>query len=736
MAGLKIKGRLKKVFVTAMASMMLLQATTGTVFAATADGTDYVTVNSNERNPIPKAYVAYDEINNLGVEAGTVIGEYKFTAANNYFKNPQDIDIDKNDNLYIADTGNNRVLVVSAEGEVLTVITKADGEPFNGPEGVFVDNDGDIYIADTGNRRIVHCANDGTYIESFVNPPDELVKDTAFNPSKLVVSETGLIYVVRGENIMAIDGNNGFRGLFGQTDIGYSLVDVLVRMFASDEQKLFVARRTASSYINVDLGDDGLIYATSMERIEGEIKALNSIGNNVFRKYTSIGDSFTNPITSFFNNMFKAVVAGNSFKFGEYFDDEGNYIEPVFVDVTIDKDGIVTAAEQNGGKIYQYDQNGNMLCAFGGLGESKGTFSRPASIAVNSKGLIYVVDRLNNNIQVFEPTDFILTVHAATTSYENGLHDESFDLWNEVLSMDENYTLAHAGIANSYYKMGEYEKAMTSAMNANDRDIYTKAFDEHKYEIMQDNFFLVVVIIIAVVVAAFLFLKYSFRAAKKACWNFISDKTKHMSLGQGILFAYNVLTHPGDCMEAIRYNKKRINMVVPFLIFIAAYVVRIAYIYIVHYPLASIELTDANIIFEGVKLFIVPITWIPASFMVTSISDGETKMKEIFFATSLSLVPYIVINTPLMFLSNVLSKTQASWYGVFSAAAFIWMFIILFLGLWILNGYSFGKTIKCVIIIAFVMLLIWIVCLLCYVLVARLFQFVGGVYEEFLMSIL
>jgi len=122
--------------------------------------------------------------------------------------------------------------------------------------------------------------------------------------------------------------------------------------------------------------------------------------------------------------------------------------------------------------------------------------------------------------------------------------------------------------------------------------------------------------------------------------------------------------------------------------------------------------------------------------MVTSISDGETKMKEIFFATSLSLVPYIVINTPLMFLSNVLSKTQASWYGVFSAAAFIWMFIILFLGLWILNGYSFGKTIKCVIIIAFVMLLIWIVCLLCYVLVARLFQFVGGVYEEFLMSIL
>ena len=126
-------------------------------------------------------------------------------------------------------------------------------------------------------------SNDGTYIESFYNPEDELVGTTDFNPSKLVVSSTGLIYVVRGENIMAIDGNNGFRGLFGQTNIGYSLTDVLVRIFASDQQKLFHTRRTASSYVNVDLGDNGLIYATSMERIEGEIKVLNSIGNNIYR---------------------------------------------------------------------------------------------------------------------------------------------------------------------------------------------------------------------------------------------------------------------------------------------------------------------------------------------------------------------------------------------------------------------------------------------------------------------
>ena len=128
-----------------MATLMLLQAGAVSAFAATADGTDYVTADSNSRMPIPKAYVTLDEINNLG----------GFKTGNaNFFKNPQDIDIDKHDNLYVADTGNNRIILMNAKCETLAVYTEANGIAFNAPEGLFVDEDGDIYVADTGNNRI------------------------------------------------------------------------------------------------------------------------------------------------------------------------------------------------------------------------------------------------------------------------------------------------------------------------------------------------------------------------------------------------------------------------------------------------------------------------------------------------------------------------------------------------------------------------------------------------------
>lgn len=697
-----------------------------------ASDMDYVTANTSFRIPIPKAYNATKTINNLGKIKSTPWEEESI-----FFKDPQDIFIDKQDNIYVLDTGNSRVVVMNKDLVTIGVYRSPDGKPFSSPEGIFVDDDGDMYVSDTGNSRIVHMSKDGELIEIFHNPESQLVSGAPFSPSKLIVSKTGYIYVVRGENIMAIDGNNGFRGLFGQTDIGYNLAEALTRIFASDFQKLAMKRRTASSYINIALGEDGMIYATSLERIEGEVKKLNSIGNNIFRKYKSVGSGFTNPITAYIKTkILKSAVAGNTFKFGEYFDDEGYYIEPIFRDVAVDKNGIIAIIEEITGKIYQYDQDGNMLAAFGGLGERKGEFSRTSAIEVNSEGTYFVVDRLNNSIQCFEPTEFIITVQEATTAYNKGNYDEAYTKWSKVLELHENYELAHAGLAQAYYKQERWKESMDESKLASNRDLYTKAFDEYKYEVLRANFVPIVGIGLVLLIGVFFFLKYSIKAGKKANWEFMNNHHKKMGVWQGVKYCYNVLIHPVDTIEGVRYYKDRINLKASLIVLAAAYIVRIAYIYIVHYPLASIEVNDANAIFEAVKLFIVPITFIPASFAVSSISDGESKFPEIAFTSILGLVPFIFINTPLMFISNIMSKSQQSWYGVFNLIVYIWMAIILFLSMKILNNYSFGKTIRMIIITVFVVLVIWLVAGMFYVLSARVIQFIISVMQEFKVNFL
>ncbi len=715
---------LKKIGVGLLAGITCMLTVSQTVLAAGTD--NYVTGNDSYRQPVPQCYNVVKTVNNIG----------DFEDSKRYFSNPQDIFIDKNDNIYIVDTGNRRIVKMNSNYETVGIYYGPD-KAFKAPQGIFVDDDGDMYVADTENNRIVHMDPDGKLVEEFGNPESELNTGEIFEPSKLIVSKTGYIYVVRGENIMAIDGNGEFRGNYGQTNIGYSLSEVLLRMFASEEQRAFVAKRLASAYISVTLGDDGMIYATSMEREEGEIKKLNSVGNNIYRKYKTVGSSIRNPISDFINkNILKAVVAGNSFKFGEYFNDVGMYQEPYFVDICVDSEGIVTVLERLNSRVYQYDQDGNMLVAFGGRGSKVGTFGRLAAIDVDSKGNLLILDAANANIQVFEPTEFIQLVHEATSSYNNGDYANSYDLWRKVLATDENYDLAHVGIARTYYKQGEYQLSMEESQLVGNRDVYTMAFDEYKFVVLRKYFVQILLIAAAIIALVVILLRLFVKYAKKGYWNYLERKDKKMGVGSGIMYSLYTLLHPIDTLEGIRYNRSRINMAVPFIIFAAAFVVRMAYLYIVHFPLASIELEDVNPVFEAVKLWIVPISWIPASFMATSISGGESKIKEITFTSALSLVPFIVINTPLMFLSNILSKSQASWYGVFSTLAYLGMFLILLLAMMILNNYTLRKTLGMMFVSAFMMLVIWLVALLCYILTGRAIQFIIGIIEEFRLNFL
>jgi len=78
-----------------------------------------------------------------------------FTAG---FNAPTGVAVDAGGNLYVADTGNNRVVVLDPAGKPLSVLMAPnDGyaSVFSAPHGVAVEADGDLVVADTGNRRVV-----------------------------------------------------------------------------------------------------------------------------------------------------------------------------------------------------------------------------------------------------------------------------------------------------------------------------------------------------------------------------------------------------------------------------------------------------------------------------------------------------------------------------------------------------------------------------------------------------
>jgi secreted PhoX family phosphatase len=162
---------------------------------------------------------------------------------------PEGVAVDSAGDVFIADENNKRIReLVAATGDVITVAGNGvtgyagDGGPataakLNFPEGVAVDSVGDIFIADTGNNRIRevdvntgvistvagngtagYSGDNGQATAAEINSPDGIavdnsghlfIADTGSNRIREVNLATGVITTVAGNGTAGYTGNNG-----------------------------------------------------------------------------------------------------------------------------------------------------------------------------------------------------------------------------------------------------------------------------------------------------------------------------------------------------------------------------------------------------------------------------------------------------------------------------------------------------------------------------------------------
>ncbi len=125
-----------------------------------AAGNLYVAERSNHTIRLITPAGAVSTFAGQGETMGAVDGD----ATTARFMSPRDVALDRAGNLYVADTGNHTIRKITPAGTVSTLAGLAgaggndDGTGsaarFYGPEDVDVDAEGNIYVADTGNRRI------------------------------------------------------------------------------------------------------------------------------------------------------------------------------------------------------------------------------------------------------------------------------------------------------------------------------------------------------------------------------------------------------------------------------------------------------------------------------------------------------------------------------------------------------------------------------------------------------
>ncbi len=448
--------------------------------SAISPSLNYQYDENNTSIPAPETYTAKEVIYGTDIGIGA-------------FDTPSDIFVDENGFVYIADTGNNRIVVLDSKLSFVREINQISGSEvtnFSGPKGIFV-KDNNIYICDTGNTRVIAIHEDGS-IFRYIEGSDmvSVNENFIFQPEKVVLDENNNILVSSStiyQGILRFDENDKFKNFFAPNQVEATFETFLLSLlksFFTDAQKDGITKQLPAPYSNIYLGPENFIYACSENVAAGQdLKCMNSAGVNIL-SFASVGSSKT-----------------------VYGDHESAYKTNAFIDVHADEDGNMLVADRNTNKLFLYDGECNLMAVFGGTGKEKGRFSEISAIEKLGENYL-ILDKNNNSITVMSPTEYVKKLYVAMEHYRKGEYTESEGIWQDLLQENSNLPLAYCSLGRSKYHIGEYKLAMEYLEKSGDTYFYSLALTEYRKEFVHEHFMVIVIGGVAAVIALIFTIKW------------------------------------------------------------------------------------------------------------------------------------------------------------------------------------------------------------------------------------
>ena len=81
-----------------------------------------------------------------------------------------------------------------------------------------------------------------------------------------------------------------------------------------------------------------------------------------------------------------------------------------------------------------------------------------------------------------------------------------------------------------------------------------------------------------------------------------------------------------------------------------------------------------------------------SNWALSTLFDGKGRFKDIYMAMCYALVPYVLIQLPMILISHMISFDEAAYYSVLSSVSVIWCVFLAFVGLMQVHDYSPGKN--------------------------------------------
>ena len=410
-----------------------------------------------------------------------------------------------------------------------------------------------IYVCDTGNKQIVvldynsYDPSTQSYaVHQVITKPSEFDEKVSFEPKKLITDVKGRLYVIINnvlDGIVQFSVEGEFQRYTGTNNITLSAWDIFWRNFSS-EAVLAKKDKLYNTSFNSLVYYESMIYTTS-----NAVNMNGTLNDKIMIKRINPSGDDTLARNGYNVPMGDVKYASTNVA-------EKDEVGPSqLVGITVNSYGVYSVVDQLRGRIFTYDNEGNLLYISGGnRGTQADKLKKPVSIQYLGENLI-VLDSGNKTIVRFEPTEIATLINKAveqekvarrirtvpTFNYEsktwwigdvdtkkadeNAVVEEkdgywyiggqntniqaeelaASDYWFKVIKLNANYEYAYVGIGHKFLEEKNYKEAMKYFELGKNRIYYSKAFKQYRDGIIKEWFAPVVVTLFVLLVAKAIF---------------------------------------------------------------------------------------------------------------------------------------------------------------------------------------------------------------------------------------
>ena len=653
-------------------------------------------------------------------------------------ENPGDMVTDPDQNVYIADTGNNRIVVLDRYYKVkfyINSFSNDQGVPdfLTGPQGVFVSEPNAkyperlIWVCDTGSNRIVVFDAKGNFKRVIEEPESSLFdEDSVYKPVALAVDAYNRLYVVSSttyQGVIVMTDEGQFTGFIGAQAVSMSPWEIIWRRFQTKEQRENSETKVSTEFNNITINREmGLVYVTTSTiedgAVAGAIKGKDKSGTNAPVKLLNAnGDEIMR------RNGFWPPAGEVDYATGMTDDITG---VSRIIDAAVGPENTWSIIDEKRNRVFTYDFDGNLLFAFGDSTNSnmlggQGVNGLEAIAYQGTKMLL--LDKTNDNITVLQRTEYGNVLLQAIAAEATQDFDLAINLWTDVLKRNSNFDSAYVGIGQAMYRNKDYANSLSYFEAAYDTENWSASYKEIRKEWMSTYFLLLLAIIVVLIVGVLLFFKVMGKINAR-----VATSGKKRTFGQELAYGFHVIFHPFDGFWDLKHEKRGSLRGAVFFVILAIaafYYQAIGQGYLLD-PFGGFASIWAQVLGVLVPLFL----FVLANWCLTTLFEGEGSFKDIFIACSYSLLPLPLLIVPATIYSNFCITTEVDIIGLISTVAFIWLGLLVFFGTMVTHDYSMGKNVITVLGTVVGMVFIMFIAILFTTLIGKIVGLVTNIVTE------